>query len=130
MENRDEVRMSFSNELKQAIVNEIESGRVSIRDAAKQSYTTITRIKLWLEEYGKFKPKKNTLEVIMKSEQEKISELEKALAEAHLKIRVYDEIIDLAGKKYREDLKKSFGTQPYEMSGGKRDKKSKRSVRQ
>lgn len=112
----EESRMSFSNELKQAIVEEIESGAVSIRDAAARSHTTITRVKLWLEDYGKFKPKKNILEVVMKSEQDRISELEKALADAHLKMRVYEEILNLAGKKYKVDLKKTFGTQPPKAS--------------
>lgn len=44
----------------------------------------------WLEEYGRFKLKR---EVVMKSEQDKIAALEKALADAHLKLRVYDELM-------------------------------------
>jgi len=124
----EESRMSFSSELKQAIVDEIESGELSVREAAERSHTTITRVKLWLEDYGKFKPKKNIVEVVMKSEQDRITELEKALADAHLKMRVYDEIINLAGKKYKVDLKKTFGTPPPKTSV-KQDVSSKPSVR-
>lgn len=63
----------------------------------------------------------------MKGEEEKIRELEKALAESHLKNRLYEEIIDLANKKYKTDLKKSYGTSQSEESvGDKTASKSKR----
>lgn len=101
--------MSFSAEVKRSIVEELENGRISIREAADLGHTTVSRVKLWLEEYGKYKPKRDIVEVVMKSEEERISALEKALAEAHLKIRVQDEILALASKKYRVDLKKTFG---------------------
>jgi len=65
----------------------------------------------------------------MKTEQDKISELEKALAEMHLKLRVSEEIIALASKKYRVDLKKNFGTKPYPDSGEKLVAGSKRSAK-
>ena len=101
--------MSFSSEVKEAIVADLESGRISLREAAARGHTTVTRVKMWVDEYGKYKPKRDIVEVVMKSEEDKIAELEKALADAHLKLRVYDEILNLAGKKYRVDLKKTFG---------------------
>ena len=52
----------------------------------------------------------------MKSEKDKIAELEKALAEAHLKIRVYDQLITEANKCYNTDIKKNFGIRPSESS--------------
>jgi hypothetical protein len=36
-----------------------------------------------------------------RSEEERIAALEKALAEAHLKLLVQDKILELAGKKYK-----------------------------
>jgi len=107
----ERARKSFSEGLKRGLVDEIESGHQSIRDAAYASGAGITQIQKWLDEYGRFKPKRDVLEVVMKSEQEKIGELEKALAEAHLKLRVYDKIISLADKQYKVDLKKTFGTE-------------------
>lgn len=101
----------FEDALKIRIVEEIESGTLSIAEAGDEYGAAKSSIKHWLEEHGRFKPKNSIVEVVMKSEQAKISELEKALAEAHLKMRVYDEIITLAGKKYKVDLKKTFGTQ-------------------
>ena len=50
-------------------------------------------------------------EVVMKSEEERIAALEKALAEAHLKLLVHEKIIEVASKKYKVDLKKTFGPQ-------------------
>lgn len=48
----------------------------------------------------------------MKSEQDRIAALEKALAEAHLTLQVYDALIAQANTHYQTDLKKSFGTLP------------------
>jgi transposase-like protein len=99
----------YSTELKERLVAEIESGQLSIREAARDAQTTVTMIQKWLEEYGRYKPKRDVVEVVMKSEQERIAALEKALAEAHLKLHVFDELINQANKHFKTDLKKSFG---------------------
>lgn len=109
---RERALHRYSEELKRGMVEEIESGRMSIRDAAVETQAGVTQVQKWLEEYGRFKPKRDVVEVVMKSEKDKISELEKALAEAHLKIRVYDELISQASKRYKTDLKKNFGMPP------------------
>ena len=114
----------FDEALKIRIVEEVESGRLSIAEARHEYGASKGAIKFWLEEYGRFKPKRSVVEVVMKSEKERIAELEKALADAHLKMRIYDEIINLAGKKYKVDLKKTFGTPPSATSAEK-DVKSK-----
>ena len=118
----------FSEELKTHVVEEIESGSLSVAEASKEYGAPKGTIKNWLSEYGRFKPKRSVVEVVMKSEKERIAELEKALADAHLKNRAYDEIIKLAGQKYKVDLKKTFGTQQPETSESK-DVKSKLSVK-
>lgn len=102
----------YSAELKQRLVEEIEAGHLSIREAARDAQTTVTLMHQWLAEYGRFKPKRDIVEVVMKSEQERIAALEKALAEAHLTLQVYDELITQANRHYKTDLKKSFGTGP------------------
>ena len=118
----------FSEELKIHVVEEIESGNFSVAEASREYGAPRGTIKHWLSDYGRFKPKHSIVEVVMKSEKERIAELEKALADAHLKNRVYDEIIKLAGQKYKVDLKKTFGTQQPETSESK-DMKSKLSVK-
>lgn len=112
MENREMKRCS--EELMLNIVKEIESGSISVAGASKEYGIPKATLKNWLKDYGRFKPHRNIVEVVMKSERERIAELEKALADAHLKMRVYDEIIALAGKKYKVDLKKTFGIQQLE----------------
>lgn len=118
----------YSEEVKRHVVEEVESGRFCQADAAQEYGVPKSLIKHWLSEYGRFRPKRSIVEVVMKSEKERISELEKALADAHLKIRVYDEILNLAGKKYRVDLKKTFGTAQPEVLSDKAAK-SKQSVK-
>ena len=109
----------YSEELQRRVVQEVESGKLSIAEAAAEYQTTKGSVKSWMSVYGKFQPKRSIVEVVMKSEKEKIAELEKALAEAHLKIRLYDEILNIAGKKYKTDLKKTFGALPSESSKGR-----------
>ena len=105
-------RRQFSPELKQRIVEELEAGHLSVREAARTVQTSAAMVHHWLDEFGRYRPKRNVVEVVMKSEQERIAALEKALAEAHLKLQVYDELITQANKRYKTDLKKSFGTAP------------------
>jgi transposase-like protein len=102
----------FSPELKVRLVEEIENGHLSIREAARDAQAPVGMVHKWLEEYGRYKPKRDVVEVVMKSEQERIAALEQALADAHLKLRVYDELITQANKHFKTDLKKSFGTTP------------------
>lgn len=124
----DNIRRRHSESLIRAIVKEVESGSLSRADASREYGVAKCVLQNWLTEYGRFKPKRSVVEIVMKSEKEKIAELEKALAEAHLKIRVYDEILTEADKRYKLDLKKSFGIPPSESSGGKA-LKSKRSAK-
>jgi transposase-like protein len=100
----------YSPELKQRIVEELEAGHLSLREAARDTHATVAMIQKWVDEFGRYRPKRDVVEVVMKSEQERIAALEKALAEAHLKLRVYDELLTQADKKYQLDLKKTLGT--------------------
>jgi transposase-like protein len=113
----DRIAHRYSAELKQRIVQEIEQGHLSLREAARDAQTTVTQVQKWLEEYGRYQPKRDVVEVVMKSEQDKIAALEKALADAHLKLEVYDELITQANRLYKTDLKKNFGMTSLGPSG-------------
>lgn len=104
----------FSEELKERIVEEIESGNISQAEAVRAYGMTKGAVRFWLESYGKLRCKRTIVEVVMRDEKEKIEELQKALAEAHLKLRIYDKVIEHANKKYKTDLKKTFGTSELE----------------
>ena len=109
-------RRIYSEELKHRIVKQIESGELSIAEARRMVGAPKGVIQYWLSEYGRFKPQRNIVEVIMKDDKERLQELEKALADAHLKIKIYEELVELAKKEYKIDLKKSFGTEVSESS--------------
>ena len=109
----------YSPELKQRLVAELEAGQLTLREAAQDARTTVAMVRTWLDEYGQYKPKRDVVEVVMRSEQERIAALERALAEAHLKLQVYDELITQANKRYKTDLKKSFGTPPLAPSASR-----------
>ena len=108
----------YSSELKQRLVEEIERGHLSLREAARDAQTSVTMIQKWLEEFGRFKPKRDVVEVVMRSEQDKIAALEKALADAHLKLVVYDELITQANKRFKTDIKKNCGMSPLGPAAG------------
>jgi transposase-like protein len=99
----------YSEAVKQGVVAEIEQGQLSLREAAQQVHTSVTQIQQWVVEYGRYKPKRDVVEVVMKSEQDKIAALEKALADAHLQVRVYEALIAQANRHFKTDLKKNFG---------------------
>lgn len=111
MRYREETYRRFSEELKKRIVEEIESGNLSQAEAVREYGMTKGAVRSWLEGYGKLRCKRTIVEVVMKEETVKIEELQKALAEAHLKLRIYDKMIEQANRKYKTDLKKTFGTQ-------------------
>lgn len=117
-------RRRYSEPLKLRIVEQIEGGSLSIAEAQREYGTPKSAITHWLKEYGKYRPKQSIVEVVMKDETAKIEELQKALAEAHLKLRIYDKMIDFANKEYKTDLKKNYGTQASEQLE-KKEKKSK-----
>ena len=83
----------YSPELKQRIVEEVEAGHLALREAAREVQASVTIIQKWLDEFGRYKPKRDVVEVVMKSEQVRIAALERALAEAHLQLQVYDTLI-------------------------------------
>jgi len=51
-----------------------------LREAARDAQTSVTIIQKWLEEYGRYQPKRDVVEVVMKSEQDQIAALKQALA--------------------------------------------------
>jgi transposase-like protein len=119
----------YSPELKQRIVQELEAGHLSMREAARDARTSMAMISKWVDEFGRYKPKRDVVEVVMKSEQERIAALEKALADAHLTLQVYDELITQANRHYQTDLKKSFGSGPLAPAATSARSPSKPSVR-
>lgn len=110
VEYRDIVRKVVSEEVKKRIVEEIESGEVGQCEASRLYGISRVSIQKWLKQYGRLRYRTQIVEVVMKDEKGKLQELQEALADAHLKIRLYDKMLELAGKEYQVDLKKNFST--------------------
>ena len=116
-------RYVYSEELKREVVSEIESGSLSISEAKMEYGVPKSNLKVWLKEYGRYKPKRDLVEVVMKSEKEKIEELERALSDSHLLNRFYEKLIEVADKEYKTDLKKTIGAELSKSSTKKKGSK-------
>lgn len=96
----------YSESLKIQVVEEVESGKLTTREAAKFYDIIHTRtINRWVRKYGKTQYQTKVVRVIMKSEQERIRELESALADALLGRRVLAAQLE-SYEGYAPDLKK------------------------
>jgi len=124
-EYRDIIRKVVSEDVKRRIVEEIESGSIGQCEASRLYGLSRAAIQKWLKQYGKLRYRTQIVEVVMKDEKEKIEELQQALSDAHLKLRLYDKMLELAGKEYKADLKKNFSTQASELLKGKGSKSKK-----
>ena len=100
----------YTEELKRRVVEDIESGNLSIAEARDEYGIPKSSLRMWLNDYGAYKPSRSVVEIVMKDEKERIAELEKALADSHLKNRFYEELVEIANEKYKTDLKKTIGT--------------------
>jgi transposase len=105
----------YSEALKKKVVEEVESGKLSQAEAARRYGLRRGAVWDFLRAYGRLYNKRRIVEVVMVDQKEKIDELKEALADAHLKLRLYDKMLELAGKEYKADLKKNFFTQASEL---------------
>jgi len=107
---------SYSEALKLKVVSEIESGRCTMAEASRHYGMTKGSVLNWVRKYGNSAKRTRIVTVVPKEEQERIKELEAALAESHLKNRFYEKLIEVANEHYGEDIKKNFSTPPSENS--------------
>jgi transposase-like protein len=98
----------YSEVLKRRVVEEYESGSASVRELMGQ-YGILCKdsIYLWCKRYGRFKKVTKVVRVIMKSEKERILELERAVADLTLKNRVLETHVRILEREVGEEVKKS-----------------------
>jgi len=114
---KDRVIIRYSAAFKQKVVQEIESGQLSLAEARRIYDISGTHtIQRWLRKYGKSHLLPKIIRVAMKDEKDRIKELERekralesALANAHLKIVSLEALIESAEEHYALDFKKNFG---------------------
>lgn len=131
---RQRIINRYSLAFKQKVVKEIESGKLTI-SGAREVYDIGGSgiIQYWIRKFGKLELLNKVVRIEMKDEVSKLRQLEKekkelesALAQAHLKLLVYESLIEVAGEHYGVDLKKSFAQQPSAKVGTKQEKRDKK----
>ncbi|MBU6366327.1 MAG: transposase [Gemmatimonadetes bacterium] len=50
----EKTQRRYSPELKQRLVEELEAGQLSVRDAARDARTSVAMIYRWVEEFGRY----------------------------------------------------------------------------
>ena len=106
----------YSQAFKQQVVREYETGASTYRLVQKYGIGDQKTVKRWVEEYGHSGYRKELVVIQSREDQleykamkERISALEKALAESVLETRMLNSTIEEANRALSLDLKKNFG---------------------
>jgi len=101
---------------KQQVVSEYEAGASEYELRQKYGIGGSHTIKNWVKKYGRFGYRSETVMIQTAADQqsvkemkERISELEKALAQAVLDKQMLEATLHVAGRELGQDLKKNFG---------------------
>ncbi len=107
------------------VVREIEESGDTPQERSKIYGLPITTVVQWVAKYGnvQVKPRKGVF-IEMKNQTDKIQQLESALADANLKVRLLEKSLEIAEKEYGFRAKKNSTTGQYEIAGLK-DRASK-----
>jgi transposase-like protein len=101
----------YSEAFKLKVVDEYENGGQTSRALSQHYGISKGTVINWARKYGHYDVETKIVRVTMKSESEQIKELKAALAEAHLKNRYLEGLVEAAGEYCGEDLKKNYGTE-------------------
>ena len=103
----------YSESLKRQVVLEVEEGRLTTKEAMEWYDVPWRRtIDRWREKYGKSKRKTKIVRIFMKSEQERVRELEKLVADLQIQNRLKTAQIEIwEEEKGEESLKKRLSTE-------------------
>lgn len=116
METQPKITRQYSLAFKQKVISEIEGGKLT-REGARKLYGIGggSLINSWIKKFGKIHLLNKIVRIEVKDELSKLKQLEKekkalesALAQAHLKLIVYESIIDVAEEELGIDLKKNL----------------------
>ena len=115
--NQDQkITKQYSLSFKQKVISEIESGKLT-KEGARKLYGIGggSVINNWIKRFGKLHLLNKVVRIELKDEVSKIRQLEKekkdlecALAQAHLKLIVYESIISVSEEELGIDLKKNL----------------------
>lgn len=106
----------YSLSFKQKVISEIESGKLT-KEGARKLYGIRggSSIHTWIKKLGKLHLLNKVVRIELKDEVSRVKQLEKekkdlesALAQAHLKLIVYESIISVSEEELGIDLKKNL----------------------
>lgn len=105
----------YSISFKQKVISEIENGKLTKSEAQRiYGIGSSTSIEKWIKKFGKLHLLNKVVRIELKDEVSKLKDLEKqkkalesALAQAQLKLIVYESIIEVAEQELGRDLKKN-----------------------
>jgi len=108
-------RRTFSPTLRKQVVGLVESGKLNVSAAAREYMVTRNTIYRWIHRYSAYNKKGAQIVVDKDSEQKKleqmrkrIAELEQAVGHKQMQIDYYEKFVDLASEEVGEDLKKKY----------------------
>jgi transposase-like protein len=109
-----ELKEQYPVSFKRWIAREVESGKISAKEAAENSTVTTTTIYDWISLYGHGKevslsimtPQEKQEKILL---EKRIKELEKALEYAKLKNIAVETMIDVAEEQFRISIRKKAG---------------------
>jgi transposase-like protein len=116
METEQKITKQYSLSFKQKVISEIESGKLT-KEGARKLYGIGggSVINGWIRKFGKLNLLNKVVKIEMKEEVSRLKHLEKekkalesALAQAHLKLIVYESLIEVAEEELGIDLKKNL----------------------
>ena len=116
MVKEQKITKQYSICFKQKVISEIESGKIT-KEGARKLYGIRggSVINGWIKKFGKLHLLNKVVRIELKDELSRLKQLEKekkalesALANAHLKLIVYESIIEIAEEEYGVDLKKNL----------------------
>jgi len=126
--------ISYSNSFKRKVVDEIERGKLT-KNQAMQLYGIKggSTIHYWIKRMGKNHLLNKRVRIELKGEPKKLAELkkrnqelEKALADAYLKLRAYEYIDEAYGVKNIPDVKKKPESKQSEVSKDRQKNQEKK----
>jgi transposase-like protein len=115
------ITYKYSVAFKQKVIREIETGQISSVCEAQRIYDIRGNgtIQKWIRKLGKNELIGKVVRVEMKEEKDKLKsleqekrQLERALAQAHIKVVALESLIEVAEEHYGVDFKKNFTAKP------------------
>ena len=105
----------YSEALKLKAVQGIDSGEMNQSEAARAYGCTKGAVNNWMKKYSKNIRRIRVVRVTMKDEQDRIRELESALAKAHMKLEVYEKMMEYVRDEDGIEVKKNTNTGELEI---------------